>query len=247
MKRLLPLLFSLLLLSGCGLIPKNVEFFQRKVHEVPELTSTQKEYQKRAAYLAKQRAVDVVDNALTSGASTNVIVPARDVEKLTDAVSTSLGPPVTPSTNADTAVENLTRAVAKLDRSIDAFKEKNDRDAGKKIEGTGFIQIPYFVYLGVVVLVIVVGWHLAKTALTVASVAQPAAGVGVGVMNVAGSLAGKGFSQVVAGGKKFLDWVNSEASGLEPGLKDKLTKAFTDSHQAVQDHDVQTVVKTLIK
>jgi len=247
MKKLLPFLLILPLLAGCGLIPKKVELFQRKVHEVPAYTQTQLEYQKRAAYLAKQRAAETVDAALTTGASTNVIAPARDTEKLTDAVSTSLGPPLTPSTNADTAVANLTHAVAKLDEKLDDYKKATDRDAGKKIEGTGLIQVPYFLWSGGFLVIVIVVWHLAKTALTVASAANPAAGVGVGVMNVAGSLAGKGFSQVVAGGKEFLKWVDSEASGLDPMVREKITNAFVSAHQGVQDHDVQAVVKKLIK
>lgn len=251
MKRFLPFLLLLSMLTGCSLIPKPVEFFQSKVHKVPEMSATQVEYQKRAAYLAKQRAAETVDAAISTGASTNVVTPARDAEKLTDAVSTSLGPPLSPSTNADTAVANLTHAVAKLDAKIEDFRKSNDVNAGKKIEGTGLLQIPYFVYLAVVVLVIVVGWHLAKTALSVAGMANPAlaplSAVGVGGMNIAGSLAGKAVTQVVSGGKNFLSWVNSEAAQLDPVLRQRITDAFTSAHKEAQDKDVRNVVDVVRK
>jgi hypothetical protein len=94
--------------------------------------------------------------------------------------------------------------------------------------------------------IVVVGWHLAKTALSLAGAANPALApvsmVGVGAMNVAGGLAGKTISQVVTGGKNFLTWVNSEAAGLDDGLKAKLTEAFVTAHKKAQDQDVRQVV-----
>jgi hypothetical protein len=243
MKALIPLLFSLVLLTGCGLIPKRVELFQSKVHKVPEFSDRQVEFQKRAAYLAKQRAADTVDAAISTGASTNVVVPARDAEKLTDAVSTSLGPPLTAVTNADIATANLRHATANRDERISDFKNSNDVNAGKKIEGTGLIQVPYFLWSGGFLVVIFVGWHLAKTALTVASAANPGAAVGVGAMNIAGNLAGKGLHQVVLGGSNFLKWAESS---LDPVVSKQVTDAFIAHQKEAQDGDVKSVVKTLI-
>lgn len=245
MKKIILLLaLSSFIFTGCGLIPKNVEFFQSKVHKFPAFTPSQAEYQKQAAGLAKQKASETLDAALATGASTNVVAPARETEKLTDAVSTSLGPPVTPATNTDSAVANLQKAVAKLDQKIEAFKQESDKNAGKKIEGTGLISIPYFAYVGVIGLLIFVFWHLAKTALTVASAANPGAAVAVGGMNVAGSVAAKGVAQLVAGGEEFKAWVEKEVS--DAGLKQKILDAFTSAHKTAQDGDVQAIVKPLV-
>lgn len=242
--KFLPLIvLSALLFTGCSLIPKNVEFFQDKVHKFPEPSTQQAEYQRRAALLAKQKAAVTVEAAISEGSSTNVIAPAQETAKLADVVSLSLGPPVTPSTNTDTAVENLRSAIAKLDKKIEAFKRENDENAGKKIEGTGFLQVPYFVYVGLIALVIVVGWHLAKLALTAASMANPGAAVGLAGMNVAGSLAAKGFHQVVQGGEAFKNWVGTRFEN--PEIKQEILDKFTTFHKEAQDQDVKTLVDRL--
>lgn len=242
-KSLASIILSLALLTGCSLIPKKVEFFQDKVHRFPVATLSQVEAQKQAAELAKRRAAQTVDAALSEGSSTNILSPARDTEKLTDAVSTSLGPPVSPATDTDAAVAKLTKAVATLDNKIEAFKRENDKDAGKKIEGTGFLQIPYLVYVGLIALVIIVGWHLAKLALAAASAANPGAAVGLGVVNAGGALVGRAFSQVVNGGEEFLKWVDQRFE--DPKLKDEIVQTFKALHKQSQDQDVQTLVNQI--
>jgi len=241
-------MLSLLSLTGCisSLIPKTVEFGQSKVHRFPEPTSSQKELQKEAAELAKEKAAQTLLAATAENTSTNVITPARETAVLTDAVAESVGVPASrPTESSQALADELRASIAKLDKKIESFKAENEKVAGKKVEGSGLIQVPYFLYAGGFVLIVVVGWHLAKTALTVASAANPGALVGVGAMNVAGSLAGKGLTQVVQGGKDFLGWVNKEVS--DPILKQKVLDAFTSSHKMAQDSDVQSVVKQLIK
>lgn len=245
MKSLLPIALSLCLLTGCSLIPKPVEFFQDKVHKFPQPTASQIEYQKEAALRAKQKAAATVDAALSEGSTTNVVAPAREAEKLTDAVSTSLGPPVHEAQDTDVVVGKLQTAVARHDNKVDAFQKYNDKDAGKKIEGTGAVSIPYFVYLGVVVLIIVVLWHLGKIALTAASMANPGAAVGLGVVNAGSALAAKGFSQVVSGGEDFLKWVDGRFSAAEPKLATEIADTFKALHKQNQDQDVQSLVNTI--
>lgn len=233
-------------LSGCSLIPKKVEFFQDKVHKFPEPTQAQKELQREAAQKANEKAAQTLHSALVEGSSFAVVGAAGETEKLTAVVAESVGAPAkaTRDIESDRLISDLRSQLAKLSKKFDSFKEENNENAGKKIEGTGIIQVPYFAYAGGFVLVVVVGWHLAKTALTVASAANPGAAVGLGVMNVAGSLAGKGFSQVVKGGSNFLKWVENEVS--DPALKQKITDAFTTAHKQAQDEDVKNVVKKLI-
>lgn len=247
MRLFTPIALSFLLFTGCGsLIPKPVEFFQDKVHKVPVATQAQKELQREAAQKANERASDTLHAALVEGSSTNVVCPAVDAEKLTAVVAESVGAPAKPTANLETdkLVADLRAQLAKLEKKMDAFAAENNKDAGKKIEGTGAISIPYFLYAGGIALLLIILWHLAKTALTVAAAANPGAAVGVGAMNVAGTLAGKGFTQVVNGGKDFLAWVDKE---LDPAVKQKVADAFVAAQKQAQDSDVKTVVKSLIK
>lgn len=245
MKNLLLLTTLAFSLVGCSLIPKKVEFFQDKVHKFPQPTAKQEEFQRQAAALAKQRAAQVVDEALKENASPYVLAPARDTEKLTDAVSTSLGPPINASTDVASVANGLNHAVAKHNNSVEAFAEKNDKDAGKKIEGTGLLQIPYFVYLGGIIALVFIGRLILKDILAVAAAANPGAAVAVGGLNIAGSVASKALKQIVMGGKDFLTWVENEVK--DPALKAQITGAFIANHQTAQDEDVQTLVKVLKK
>lgn len=235
------------MLNGCGLIPKKVELFQDKVHAVPEASAKQKELQREAAQKANEKAAETLHAALEESSSPRILVPAGDAEKLTAVVSESLGSPAKPTAEIETTnlVNGLRGQLAKLEKKMDAFKEDNNENVGKKIEGTGLIQVPYFAWLGGFIVIVVVGWHLAKLALTAASAANPGAAVGVGVMNVAGSTAAKGFTQVVAGGKKFLEWVETDIA--DPLLKQKIQDAFASSQKAKQDQDVRAIVDTLRK
>lgn len=243
----LALIFSLTvsLLTGCSLIPKKVEFFQDKVHKFPQATAKQDELQREAAALAKQKTAETVDAALKENASPYVVSPAREAEKLTDAVSTSLGPPVTPNTNTVQVANGLNHAVAKYNNSVVDFARENDKNADKKIEGTGAIQVPYFIYLGGFVVVVIVLWHLGKTALTVAGAAYPPAAipatVALGGMHIAQDLAAKALKQVVAGGQDFKTWIKNEIP--DAALKQRILGAFQANHQTAQDEDVQTLVK----
>jgi hypothetical protein len=232
--------------NGCALLPKSVEFFQKKVKAVPELSPRGEELRRQAAQRAEIKARETVVAALTENASTNVVAPAKETEQLTEAVSESLGPPSRPSTQTtDALIQSLQKQIATLNEKLDAYRERTEKLEGKKIEGTGFLQIPYFAWLGFVALLVFVAWHLLHTFLTVASAANPGAAVGVGAMNVAASLAGKGLHQVVAGGKEFLAWLNKEVT--DPALQKKISDAFVSIQKQKQDQDVQTVVKTLIK
>lgn len=253
MKLVLTVMLAFALLggvSGCGtLIPKKVELFQKKVQKVPDLTAYQKELQRRVARLAKDRASQTVDFALQEKTSTNLVAAARDTEKLTDSVSTSLGPPITPASSQASALilaEKLNSEIGRLDRKIDRYAERTEDVAGKKIEGTGLVQVPYFVWLGGIIVIIIIAKFILKDILGAAAMSgNPAAAVGLGAMNVAGSVVQKGFLQLVHGGEDFKNWVEKEVS--DTGLQQKILTAFRSSHESKQDQDVQAVVKQLTK
>lgn len=244
---LLPLLL-LTLLNGCSLIPKNVEFFQSKVGHLPVATESEKEYERRVAKLTQERVHQVNDAAIASNAGANVLVPAGDAVRLADALQTEIGPPKNPASDSDSAILDLAHARAKRDYKTDDFAVKNAEVAGKKIEGTGLFQVPYFIYLGAFIVVAVIVWHLLKILLTAATLTPQGAiagSVGLGVMNIGSDLAGKALTQVIAGGKSFLGKIGSVVD--DPAVVAKIQNLFAEAHNYQQDSDVQTVVKTVNK
>ncbi len=240
-------LVGLVCLTGCGtLIPKRVELFQDKVKKFPEVTQAAKETQRQAALRAKEKANETLVAAVAEKASPFVISPAAETVVLTDAVSLSVGPPVKKSTDSTEAlVDELRKSIAVLAKKVDSFKEDSNENVGKKIEGTGFVQVPYFVWLGGAALLAFVGFHVLKLVLAAASAANPGAMVGVGAMNVASSTASRGLVQVVNGGKRFVKWANDTVE--DPVLRQNILDAFVDAHKKAQDEDIQTVVKPLLK
>lgn len=246
MKKLIFLSVLMLGLTGCGLIPKRVEFFQSKVGRFPEPTESQKELQKEAAQRAKEKAQEVLMAAKSENASDHVVAPAAETVELTDAVSQSVGSPLKRPTETSQALSDQVRkSVAKLDQKIDSFKQKNDKNAGKKIEDTGVFNFSYFGWTGGVVAFILLVWVVLRAILSAASAVNPGAAVAVGGMNVATSVLAKGFHQIVEGGEDFKKWIGNEIS--DPSLKQRILGAFQANHVTAQDSDVQAVVKQLTK
>jgi hypothetical protein len=244
------LLVSLPLFTGClasKLIPKTVEFGQKKVEEFPKPTDKYDEVQREAALRAEETAGRTYAAAVFEDSSTNVVAPARETVALTRAVSESLGPPLTPSKEPSEILSGqLLKEVAKLNARIDTFSSRNDSLEGKKIEGTGALQIPYFAYVLIVgaffvvlTIVVAIAWAFIKTmALT-----NPPLAAGVGAVTMGASLAKRALSEVVKGGEEFKSLVGKEIS--DSGLKQKILDMFRTSQQIAQSQDTQTAVKVL--
>lgn len=209
MKKLFLSLFAVLLLSGCAIIPKPVEIFQKKVKAFPEPSARMVEVQKQAALKAKVAAQATFEDSIAENSSPVLRADARDAAVLTDAVSTSLGPPKKDAVGtSDEVARELRAQIATLQAKIDAFQSQNEKVEGKKIEGTGFLQIPYFVYLAVILFVLVIGWHLLHTVvkgLQFAGVANPAVGIAGGVVN-------SGMNEIEALFKKYAGQAASAVS-----------------------------------
>lgn len=234
-------------LTGCGtLIPKRVEFFQDKVHAFPESSAKQDELQRQAAQRANETAKATLEAALAYQAPASIYSSARETELLTGAVSASVGPPLSPSgePSSELATE-LRSAIARLNRKIEDFKADNNENAGKKIEGTGLVSVPYFAWIGGIALVAFIGFHVLKLALSAAAVANPGAAVGLGVVNAGAHVVSKGFGQLVQGGETFKEWVEKEIG--DSGVKEKILAAFQHAHTTSQDQDVQQVVQQITK
>jgi hypothetical protein len=235
-------------LSGCGLIPKNVEFFQDKVKAVPAATVADKEIQKQAADLAARKAEETLRAAIRESASDSVVKPAEDTSLLTRSVTTSLGPPLHPwNAEADLIAARLEASVARLDRKLDKFAEKQEENVGKKIEGSGLFSIPWIVYVCGFALVVFIGLLGVKVLLAVLSAANPGAGVAVAVGTRAASLGAhtvaKGFSQLIHGGKDF----KAEVAKEFPDMAERIIELFHKTHKQAQDGDIQALIKELAK
>lgn len=245
-KRLIALA-ALVGLCGCStLIPKKVELFQDKVQAFPEPSFAQLEPQRQAALMAHEKATQVVDAALAEQSSTNVVKPARQVEKLTGALSIAAGPPKKPATvEPEVLATKVLTEVNAQNKRVEDFKEQNNENTGKKIEGTGLIQISYFWWVGGIAALVFILFTVGKIALTILSATNPAAAVGLNVMNATKAIVTKGFSQLVQGGENFKDWVKQEIQ--DEGLRDKILQAFQSQHQKAQDTDVQRTVENITR
>lgn len=230
------------LLTGCSIIPKSVEFGQKKVKSFPAHPAAQLESERQAVALAAVRAREA--EKIAEADSSLAARPAGEAAELSEAVGRSLGPPAN-AWNSDVSAlsAKLDGLTAKYNKLLDKFADRNDEFAGKKIEGTGFLQIPYFVYIGVIFVVGWIIWMLLKTFANVAGAANPGVAVGLKVAQVGGRALSRGFSQLVAGGQSFKDKIAKEVT--DPALRDKILETFRVSHQTHQDNDVQSLIQKL--
>lgn len=233
-------------LSGCGLIPKRVELGQDKVQKFPVPLAKEKEVQKQVAQRAEEKAVETLEAAIKEEASPAVIVPATEVVVLTDVLSESLGPPVKPAPvdTASTALaQELSTSIAKLDKRLDTFKADNDENVGKKIEGTGWLSVPYFLWVAIIGFVGFVIWIVLKSLLSAAGAASPPVAVGLKVASVGGKVLSRAFGQVIKGGEEFKNRIKEEIKDAD--LQAKILELFRTSQIKNQDQDVQRTIKEL--
>ena len=236
-------IFLAFCLTGCGLIPKPVEFGQDKVKAFPRHPIAQLEAERQAVALAADRAREAED--LADG--TPAAKPAGEAAELSEAVSRSLGPPSDPwKKEAEKLVVRLDSLTAKYNRLLDRFKEQNDENAGKKIEGTGWLQIPYMLWLGIIGAIVLIIWNVLKALTNVAAAGNPGIAVGMKVAQVGAKAVSRGFSQVIQGGEKYKQWVVNRFKG-ESDLQKEILEHFRANHEKAQDEDVKILVKELTK
>lgn len=236
----LSLLSLTLLTNGCGiLLPKQVEFFQRKVKAVPVYSGSAEELQRQGADRIAQQIQEAADAAHSENSSTNITAPLDGAGAVAGGLSTSLGPPAKPYSGSSAALAaKLKAARAKLDAAISDYAEAVDKDVGKKIEGTGLVRVGYFTMIGGLLLLAALVWF----GLKVYGVFNPVVGGVTSVIGrVSSSVVSKGFTQLVRGGEKFKDAV--ENSDLDEKTAEYVKKLFLASHKEAQDSDVKKVVE----
>ena len=226
------------------MFPKKVEFGQSKVPAFPEETVKQKEVQKEAAQFVYRKSEQTLSNAIQEGSSTNVVNPAAETVVVAESLTQSLGKPEDPWKGSGQALAaRLDKMDAKYDKMMLKFKDKIDDLEGKKVEGTGIIQMSYFSYLFFIFVLILVGWMGLKV---VGTLSAP---VGIGTSIVSGgvkgisALLGKATSEIVKGGQAFKERVDKEFE--DPEIKAKINDIFVSSHKESQSTDVQNLVKQL--
>lgn len=254
MKKFFALILAGALLSGCSsLIPKRVELGQDKVEKLPVAKASERETQRQAAQRVAKRAEQTLRSAILEDASTNVVTPAAETSVLANAVSGSLGPPQKPASESLTSEElarKLDSSVAALNRRIESFREDNDKNAGHKIEGTGFLQVPYVVWLGgafVLIFVLIIAVGIGWTLLKMYAMSNPPVALGLKAVQTGGALASKAVGQLVAGGEKYKNWLKTELPEVSEEIKTKLLDLFQSAHLESSDEAVQHVVKELTK
>jgi hypothetical protein len=226
-------------LTGCGILPKNVEFFQKKVHSIPEMSNAGIERQKEAAHFLAEKTQATKEAAITTHADISVIVPATESAVVARALETSLGPPASPTDDpAPKLAEKLEHDRAKVDKAIDKQREKVEPLVGKKIEGTGFFQFGYFTWLAILAGVGFLIW----SGLKIYGFVNPAVGAGLGVAERIGSkTAALAFSQTAHG-------IESVKNALKPGVAyttEQIKEMLATHLQMKQDAQVQDLVKRL--
>lgn len=234
------------LVTGCSLIPKPVEFFQKKVEAVPEKTRAQAEAERQAAAYTSDRIGDARDAALIEGASTNVVTPLTDARDAAVGLRYSLGAPEDPwRGSGEELALRLAAMEARLARRLDRYRDEVAPLEGKKIEGTGRIRMPYFVWLGIVAGVLFLLWSGVKLYGTV----NPAVGLGVSGLSAAGRFGARsvrrGFEQVVAAGESFKEEVDK--LDIDDAVKAKVKELLRTVQMERQDSDVQDVIRKMTR
>ncbi len=244
MKKYLALIPLALLLTGCGtLIPKSVEFFQKKVKAVPEVTAKAEETRRQAADYVSTKTEEAKIAAIAANSGTNIVTPITESHIVAEALSGSLGPPEDPwKKEAQRLALLLKEQQANYNERLASYAARTEKLEGKKIEGTGLIRVPYFVYIGCIVLVVFLAW----TALKIYGSINPLVGIGTSTAGrIGSSLLSRGFSEVVEAGEQFKNYVAD--SGLTDAVREQVLDLFQRAHKEHQSRDVQGLVKTITK
>lgn len=234
----------MLLFTGCGLLPKKVEYFQKEVKEMPSPDVSHKEKQKQAAEFVSRKSTEALTQAIQENSTTNVLLPIVETEIVATSLSGSLGKPLSKWDDSGTKLATkLDVEDAKLDRDVEKFRGRNDELAGSKIEGSGLIQISYFtniLFLGI----FFVGAYIIIKVLGVLNpnVAVGSKILGGGIRGVT-SLVSQGFSQVLSAGEAFKNRIDKEVE--DENLKKQVLDIFRTEQQKSQSPEVQKIIKDL--
>lgn len=251
MKRLLiylALLIAILFFSGCQLVPKTVEFFQDKVKPVPIKTEKAKEFERQAAKYLEEKINTAHEEAVRADVTNSVVEPLTDAKIVASPLSESLGPPITPwsSTSTNLALQ-IEKTLAKFNTQLEKYREIVKPNEGKAIEGTGLLQIPYFVWLTVVIGGFFFLYILIKSVLQALMISSGAGiPLSIGLKSISG-IASKnikqGFVQVVQGLERTKEFIKQ--SSQSTFTKEEVLELIRNEQMKSQNVEIQKIIKEL--
>jgi len=148
----------------------------------------------------------------------------------------------------EAAREDRNGALVKERAESHAVAEKaNKFDEANSLWGSFKLFFSNGIHLFISLVVIgIVGWVVWKAGKIAAAIYCPPVALGMNsVEGMTSKEVAAGFSQVVKGGKKFLQYLN--ASPLTSEVKTSIANLFTQAHKESQDENVKNAVKALVK
>jgi hypothetical protein len=236
--RIVVILAVVLCLTGCNIIPKKVEYFQDRVQSMPERTQQADESLRQAARLAADRAAATERAALSTDAAPEVIQPASDTAILTSAVSAQVGPPAKAwQGDVPALIARMDAQEASYRRELETYRAEVRELAGKKIEGTGAIQVGYFTHLLILAAIMAVAWLI----LRIVAITNAPVSVGLKTIEGGSKFLGRAFSELVEAGQDFKTRLKQRLSD-NPELLESILSDFKTAHQSSQSRDTQKTV-----
>lgn len=241
---IIPIVIGIICLSGCSIFrPKDKEFFQKKVTPVPErVTPEYQETQRQGLAYVRTNVTQAYVMAVQEQSSTNIINPLEDAIQVIDPLVVQAGPPEHPFKGEPQKLAKwINENTAKYNKAIDRYTDKIEPLVGKKIEGTGWIQMGYFTYIGLVLF----GFFILYTVVRMLiNVLFPEINVGVkAISNMSSKAVAAAFSQLVNGGEYFKKLVDEKID--DQATIDHVKELFRIAHETKQSPQVQETVKHL--
>lgn len=242
MKKFLVLSFLAVLLSGCGVLaPKKVEFFQKKVQAVPEVSEKMKETQRQAADYVARKTKETELAAVATDAAPEVVAPAADASVVAEALSDSMGPPEDPWKKEAARLAALLQAQeARFNAKLESYRQRTEKLEGKAIEDTGLIKVGYFSMWGLALGALALLWLAVKAY----GLFNPVVGAGANVIGrVASKTLATGFRQVVDAGEKFKTYLGQSSVSDKEAVID----LFRRAHVEGQDETIRDLISRLTR
>ncbi len=210
---------------------------------MPDYSTKDNETLRQTAKLAAVKAAETERAALATASAPEVISPAQDTVKLTDAVSDRLGVPEKAWTG-DLAIllKSMDAQNARYQTALDAYRDEVRDLAGKKVEGTGLFQVGYFTHIIIITVTIFAILAIAWLALRIFALFNPPVALGVSAIQGGTRFLSRALSEVIEGGQAFETRIRQRLAN-QPDLAESILEDFRTAHRAKQSRDVQAVVR----
>lgn len=127
---------------------------------------------------------------------------------------------------------------------MEDYRDDVRKNEGKKIEGSGWFSMNYFMYAGLVIGGLFTLFVIIRIAWSIFVNSYPGVGVGLNLLKLPGKAAAKGLSEVLEGGEYFKGLLKEEKE-LEEQVKEKILDMFKRAQVEKQSRDTQSVIKRI--